>query len=172
MAEAITAAFESGLSRTHGAVEWDPPLTQTEGADPAIIRVAGPIQVQIQLLSSGGYPIWPTEEFDLEQRYADAPSASLTVLTPDAFAAAKMSAWHDRRAPRDLYDLWALGREGITSEATALYRKLGPTGSNPAPYLFTKAPSDDEWDAALSHQTIVAARPQAALDEVRAAWPA
>ena len=65
---------------------------QDQRLDPAILRVAGSTQVQIQLRSSTGYPAWPTTTTAIEQRYSDAPPAELTVLTPAAFVAAKMFA--------------------------------------------------------------------------------
>ncbi|MGO2860189.1 MAG: nucleotidyl transferase AbiEii/AbiGii toxin family protein [Brevibacterium sp.] len=70
-------------------------------------------RVQLQLLSRTGYPVWPTEYRDIDQRYSDAPSARLRVLTQPAFAAAKLSAWNDRATPRDLYDLWAMAAHGM-----------------------------------------------------------
>ncbi|WP_245701290.1 nucleotidyl transferase AbiEii/AbiGii toxin family protein [Sanguibacter gelidistatuariae] len=67
-----------------------------------------------------GYPAWPTEVAQIRQRYSDVPAASLRVLTRDAFAAAKLSAWIDRGASRDLYDLWKMVGEGmITADAVA-----------------------------------------------------
>ena len=52
MASSIMDAFESGLARTHGRLEWLPPLDKTRDAKPAVLRVNGPTPVQIQLLSS------------------------------------------------------------------------------------------------------------------------
>lgn len=81
------------------------------------------VRVQIQLLASSGYPQWPTEIVELHQRYADAPSARMRVLTRPAAVAAKLSAWAGRRAPRDLYDLWALATRGdVDADAVALGR--------------------------------------------------
>lgn len=42
------------LRRTHGAVEFDPPLTSTRGANPSVLRAAGGLQVQLQLLHQEG----------------------------------------------------------------------------------------------------------------------
>jgi len=46
----------------------------------------------------------------LEQRYSDAPPATLTVPTLAAFVAAKTATWHDRRAPRPMGSVCA-GRD-------------------------------------------------------------
>jgi hypothetical protein len=55
---------------------------------------------------------WPTAPPPLVQRYPDARPATLTVFTPASFAAAKTVAWADRKAARDLCDLWGLVPEG------------------------------------------------------------
>lgn len=66
------------------------------------------------------------EVTDIEQRYSDAPPARMRVLTPAAFVAAKLAAWIDRHASRDLYDLWALAKAGrIDVEAARLYSRYG-----------------------------------------------
>jgi hypothetical protein len=63
-----------------------------------------------------------------------------------AFAASKTATWADRRAPRDLWDLWALSRIGaIDAAALGLYRRFGPTNQTPGDYLFKTAPSDAQW---------------------------
>jgi predicted nucleotidyltransferase component of viral defense system len=102
----LQAAIRTGLARSHGAVTWRPALTATTGSQPAVLIVDDQTSVQLQLVEGSGYT-WPTEVDDLEQRYADAPPARMTVLTAPGAAAAKLSAWIERRAPRDLYDLWA-----------------------------------------------------------------
>jgi hypothetical protein len=43
--------------------------------------------VRVQLLPGSRYPNWPTEVRAIEQRYTDAPSASLRLLTLPAFVA-------------------------------------------------------------------------------------
>lgn len=146
-------AVDAGLARTHGTLEWLPAMDRTRNAEPSVIRADGGLTVQIQMLSQTGHPPWPTMESDLEQRYADAPSARMRVLTPAAFVAAKLAAWHDRQAPRDLYDLWALAQAGhVDHEAIDLYVRLGPTGRPPAEREFGETPSSARWSAALDHQ--------------------
>jgi len=129
--------------------------------------------VQVQLLSEDGYPKWPTEGTNLHQRYSDAPPAHLETLTPSGFAAAKLAAWHDRQAPRDLYDLWALTERGhIGPRAIRLYRQLGPTGGAPKASMFDEVPSKDSWQAALAHQCQIRIGPAEAATEVRKALTA
>jgi hypothetical protein len=64
------------------------------------------------------------------------------------FAASKTVAWHDRAAPRDLWDLWALAEHGhITTDAAELFAALGPTQNVPPPWMFTKAPSEEHGES-------------------------
>jgi predicted nucleotidyltransferase component of viral defense system len=171
MATAIIETFESALARTHGEVHWAPSLAQTTGAEPAVLRVEGPTQVQIQLIAAEGYPPWPTEVVDLEQRYSDAPPARLAVLTRPASVAAKASAWHSRRASRDLYDLWALNREGLIDQAAQdLYVRFGPTGQPPSDHEFETVPGQDDWDNALAHQGRIQVGPDEAAAAIKRAW--
>ncbi|MFH8250516.1 nucleotidyl transferase AbiEii/AbiGii toxin family protein [Microbacterium sp. B2969] len=159
------------LQRTLGAVTFTPRLRQARHPEPSVLQV-GDVRVQIQLLSTEGYPAWPTEVVEIEQRYSDAPSAELRVLTGAAFVASKLSAWSDRRAPRDLYDLWAMGEAGmINGDAVALFGRLG-THTSAAKVPFERIPSDSEWRTALGHQGIIRVGPQDAAEAVRAALEA
>ncbi|MGQ0625672.1 MAG: nucleotidyl transferase AbiEii/AbiGii toxin family protein [Sporichthyaceae bacterium] len=171
MAERMQQAIERGLARAFGDVTWDPTIVATRHAEPAVLSVGDTVGIQIQLLSADGYPRWPTRAVALDQRYQDAPAATLTTPTAPAFAAAKAMAWHERHAPRDLYDLWALATHGhIDAEAGKLLRRHGPTSRPEPAQLFSRAPTLTEWSAALGHQCIVRTEPDEALDVVRAAW--
>lgn len=161
-------SLDRALRRPFGRVSFTPRLLDARHPQPSVMT-AGGVRVQIQLLSSEGYPPWPTEVVDIEQRYADAPPARLRVLTPEGFVASKLSAWVDREAPRDLYDLWALARKGsITAEAAALFGQYGPFTSTRG-ISFVHIPTESEWDAALDHQCIVEVRPREAAEIVQAA---
>jgi len=127
--------------------------------------------VRIQLLSARGRVLWSTERRPLEQRYRDAPAAELTVPTLPAFAASKTATWADRRAPRDLWDLWALSRIGaIDAAALELYRRYGPTNQPPGSYVFEIPPSEAEWQSQLAGQTRLTVDASDALAVVREAW--
>ena len=78
------------------------------------LAAVGTTAIQVQLVAGQGYP-WPTKVRDVDQRYSDAPPARLRTLTAPGFAAAKLSAWMDRHAPRDLFDLWAMSERGLLS---------------------------------------------------------
>jgi predicted nucleotidyltransferase component of viral defense system len=167
----LDAALPRALARTHGRLTLDPSLSGVANTVAAVLRSATGMVVRIQLLSARGRVLWPTERRPLEQRYRDAPAAELIVPTLPAFAASKTATWADRRAPRDLWDLWALSRIGaIDAEALELYRRFGPTNQPPGYYVFETPPSDAEWQSQLAGQTRLTVDAADALTVVRDAW--
>ncbi|MGV8875217.1 MAG: nucleotidyl transferase AbiEii/AbiGii toxin family protein [Rhodococcus sp. (in: high G+C Gram-positive bacteria)] len=98
----------------------------------ALLRSQSGLAVKVQLLSAEGRPAWPLENRRLEQRFEDALGAALTVSTRPAFVAGETATWCDRRASRDLWDLWALSRIGaFEPDVVDLYRRFGPTNKLP-----------------------------------------
>lgn len=169
--DAITAALETGVLREYGRLTWSPPLSAVKDTVPAILRTSDGLTVRVQLLDPADHPDWPTERRALHQRYSDAPSASLTVLTLPAFAASKTTAWNDRHAPRDLYDLWGLAELGaLGREAATLFAHHGPTGQPPRSWMFRDPPDAEDWKRQLGSQTRLAVDPADALSVVREAW--
>ena len=166
----IEAALRRGLARSHGRPTWRPALSATSGSQPATLAVEGAASVQVQLVSGEGY-LWPTEVRDIDQRYSDAPPARLRTLTSAGFAAAKLTAWMERHAPRDLYDLWAMSEgELIDADALEVFARCGPQGRPPASWVFKTAPDETAWRRALGHQTRLRVSAREALDSVREAW--
>jgi hypothetical protein len=107
-AAAIEKTLRSALRRSHGRIAWAPALTAIRDTDAAVLVADdGQLSVRIQLLDRLGYELWPTSMQAIEQRYRDAPAASLRVPTAAAFAAWKTVAWHDRGALR-------VGNAGLT----------------------------------------------------------
>lgn len=169
----VERLLATGLRREYGQLAWDPPLSAVRGVDPAVLRTREGLAVRVQLLDPTGHPDWPTERRPLVQRYTDAPPATLTVPTLPAFAASKAAAWHDRHAPRDLYDLWGLAALGALDSAAAdLFARHGPTGHPPRPWMFTDPPADADWTAQLAGQTRISVGPLDALTLVQEAWSA
>lgn len=157
--ERIQSAITRRFLRPFGRAIFHPPLGTAPHPQPSILEVKR-TRIQVQLVSSEGYPPWPRELANLEQRYSDSPPAQLQVLTPSAFVASKLAAWNDRHTPRDLYDLWALAEAGwITSEAAALYGRYGQH-TNVSKIEFNEMPSEDEWEASLSHQCVIETTPE------------
>lgn len=167
----VEKVLAGGVRRVYGRLTWDPPLSSVRDVDPAVLHTGDGLTVRVQLLDPAHYPAWPTERRTLGQRYRDAPPATLAVPTRPAFAAAKTVAWHDRHAPRDLYDLWGLARLGALDEQAAeLFATLGPTGHAPQPSMFADAPTAETWTIELGGQTRLAVGPEEALAAVRDAW--
>ena len=170
IAEKIERAVRRGLARSHGRPTWQPALTATTGSQPTVLTVPDGTSVQVQLLGGEGY-LWPTEVVEIEQRYSDAPPARLRVLTADAFAAAKLGAWIDRGAPRDLYDLWAMSERGLIGpSALRVFVAHGPFGKPPDAWVFDCALDEGAWMRALGHQTQLRVSAQEAMTIVRNIW--
>jgi predicted nucleotidyltransferase component of viral defense system len=171
VANDLDAALPRAVARTHGRVTIEPALSDTADILPVLLRPADGRPVRLQLLSARDRTVWPTERRHLVQRYTDAPGAELLVPTLPAFAASKTATWADRLAPRDLWDLWALSRLGaIDADAAALYRRYGPTRKAPGLYLFSRAPSDAEWQSQLAGRIRLTVSAAEALKAVREAW--
>lgn len=158
------------LGRSHGNVDFVPPLARTTGSRPSVLRASG-LQVQVQLIRHEGYPAWPTEVTEIRQRYSDAPPARLRVPTAPAFAAAKLSAWLDRRTSRDLYDMSALADHLlITKEAFELFTRSSSFARLPGPWAWTNLPSEKRWRSDLAHQVRLTSTPEDAARKAQAAW--
>jgi predicted nucleotidyltransferase component of viral defense system len=171
LAADIEHAVNRGLRRPFGALQWTPPLRTARGSASATVSSEDGLGIRVQLLSARNFPAWPTEVRDIEQRYSDVAATRLRVLTLAAFVAAMTSAWAERSAARDLYDLNALAELGaIDQEASRLYVQHGPTGSPPADWVFTKAPTEQQWRAELAAQTTLGTTATEAFDRVREAW--
>jgi predicted nucleotidyltransferase component of viral defense system len=169
----IEMALETALRRSHGRPTWAPALTETRNSQPALLQVPDGTSIQVQLLSGTGYPDWPTEILDLHQRYTDAPPARLRVLTAEAFVASKVSAWLDRRAARDLYDLAALAQHGhITPAAVHCLSRHGARSTPPSVRVLGGPPSEAAWHQALAHQTRLNLSADEAMNAFKKAWSA
>jgi len=171
IADRIERTITRSLRATHGRPDWTPSLSSVRETLPAVLRVADGLTLRVQLLHQRGYPAWPTEHRDLYQRYSDVSPAKLRVLTLESFVASKTAAWHDRAAPRDLYDLWCLANIGaITKGAAQLFARYGPISSPPQGWMFRTPPSADRWQAQLAGQTRLEISSHDALAVVRDAW--
>ena len=167
----IRCSASSGFHAHTGPSYGPHPSTVASDVAPASLRSASGLSIKIQLLSPKGRALWPVERHRLVQRYSDAPVAELLVPTLPAFVASKTVAWHDRGAPRDLWDLWALSEmDAIDAAATELYRQHGPTNRSPAASLFDKPPDEADWQSQLGGQTRLTVTAAEALHDVRDAW--
>ncbi|MDN5985739.1 MAG: nucleotidyl transferase AbiEii/AbiGii toxin family protein [Propionibacterium sp.] len=102
VADLIEAAVARALRRGFGEVSFSPHMRSARHPQPSVMAVAG-LKVQVQLLAATGYPAWPSTVSQIVQRYRDAPSAQLRVLTRPAAAAAKTRCLaRSARRPRPL----------------------------------------------------------------------
>lgn len=172
LATRLDSALPRALLRDHGRLIWQPALSEVRDVEPASLIDGQGLVVKVQLLKSDGYPRWPTEIRELDQRYGNVSRAKLRVPTLAAFAAWKTVAWCDRRAPRDLWDLWAMAQIGaIGDDAAELYRRYGPTRA-PQDRDFRTPPGQTDWVTQLGQQTRLSVSAQEALAVVRRHWAA
>lgn len=171
IAEIVTTTLTLRLSREFGRPTFAPSLAATRPEQPVTVAFPSGSIVQIQLLPEDHYAPWPFESVELEQRYSDAGPAVLQVPTLPAFIAWKTSAFIDRRASRDLWDLAALAAMGAyTSEAADLFSRLGIFTSPPTESVFPAAPSEEIWVRDLAHQTRLNISAAEARSAVLQAW--
>lgn len=167
----IESTFAWVAPREFGRLTWVTPLSLVSDVEHGIVRSSEGLTVRVQVLRAAHYPDWDTQRSQLVQRYADAPPATLTTLTRPSAVAAKTVAWIHRHAPRDLYDLWALGRQGgIDAEAAQAFARWGSTGAAPQRWMFDVPPSQQAWEAELAAQTRLQVTAEQALVEVQKSW--
>ena len=170
VAAAIHHGLTHDLERGFGRVTADIALPKTRHPEASVYAVGGHL-VRVQLVDRDSFS-WPWRPTSLDQRFVGCPPATMNTFTSEGFAAAKTSAWCERNAPRDLYDLWALAVNGhLTPAAAEVFRRLGPTNTPPSPAIFPAGPpGEQEWKDALGHQCIMAVGPTEAYRAVIDAW--
>lgn len=133
---------------------WGPPLSANRMISTNAIADNRSVKVQFVEPRPREDAI-PTTVAPVALRYSDLPATvDLTVPTAEGFAAMKLMAWHQRQAPRDLFDLAALARIGaITSAALDLTEHV--SGTRIASRVLDHKLSPRvlaEWSAQLAHQ--------------------
>lgn len=154
VARTLTTGLPATLRREFPRLVWDPAPDDVAENGTALLVAERVPPVRLQVLDGRGYALWRTERRSVDVRYSDVPDATLTVPTRASFVGMKLWAWGDRRAARDLYDLWALATIGaVDAEAMAAYEAA--VGYRPPQSLFDRVPDPAEWRTALVHQTAV-----------------
>jgi predicted nucleotidyltransferase component of viral defense system len=168
---ALAAVIEHDVAPACGPVAWSKDPASARDAELLSLQIGANTVVGVQLADADSRPHWPTVETPIHQRYADAPPATLRVPTPAAAAAMKLAAWYDRRASRDLFDMWQMALRGlITPAALNLFVTFGPTGHGPGDWVFASPPSERNWTDQLAHQTRLKISAGAAAEAVKLAW--
>lgn len=171
VASRLTRILTQHLAREFGRPTFFPALTDVRGTSPVTMTLPSGPRVQIQLLPASHYPSWPFHPHQLQQRYADCGPAVLSIPTIDAFIAWKTTAFMDRRAPRDLWDLAALAAlTGFTQRSADLFTRLGPLRSLPTSSTLPISPDETIWQRDLAHQTRLVITAEQARAKVVHAW--
>lgn len=115
------------------------------------------------------YAFAPSE---VDLRYSDLPATvTLECPTLPSFAAMKLSAWYDRHAPRDLFDLAGLARLGALAdpEVSAMFRVAN--SFTPTAAEFARAPKSTvtAWEPELGAQVGLLPPIDACLRDMREA---
>lgn len=163
----LADALEADLTKEFGPMVWDKDPRTAADAEPIYLDAGDDVTIKFQLVDTVTRARWPRERRSILQRYSDAPPATLSVPTAEAAVAMKLTAWLDRRTPRDLYDLWAMTQQQMFTEgAVEAYRRDGQSTHPFSSYVFEHPPADDEWEEALGHQCRLQASPREAIEAV------
>lgn len=174
VAERLERRLPRLVHREYPDAVWTVAPTQIRAPAPAQITGGG-ANVSVQLLpGAGAWAAWqrvPVERRDIDLRYDDTPgTVELTVPTLEGFAAMKLSAWEDRTAERDLFDLAGLATLGAFNDRTAdIFVQLCARPPEPRNYRRLPATTRARWKDQLGHQTAELPDPDACLAAVAAA---
>jgi predicted nucleotidyltransferase component of viral defense system len=130
------------------------PATRTHDTWTTNLIAPEPLRVRLQVTRTASADPWEFADAETSLRYSDLDeTVRLAVPTPDTFVAMKGVAWHDRHAPRDLYDLAGLARGGYIRPAAAqLMHAKASHGWIPAEFERLPRSVLRDWDAQLAHQ--------------------
>lgn len=172
LADRLTAGWPRSVRREFPRLTWNPELGAVRDVEAALLVTDDAISIRIQLLDADAtYRGWPIERRRVEVRYRDVAPVSLIVPTLPAFVAMKASAWRDRQAARDLFDLASLARLGaIDSRAVALLREV--TSVPLVGMDLAALPRGLDWHGQLAHQCRLDMDAETALADVRRTWSA
>ena len=172
--EVVERQLPRTLRREYPGAAWL--VAPTAVRPPAAATLAsGRSTVRVQLLpAAGAWAAWrevPLERRPVDLRYDDTPgTVVLVVPTLAGFAAMKLSAWEDRAAPRDLFDLAGLVTLAAFGPPTAAaFTRL--TGRLPDQRSYEVVPETvrTRWADQLGHQATILPDPAACLRSVAVA---
>lgn len=142
--------------------------------DTKVLQGSSGTSVNVQFVAwRTGWRALPVTPADVRLRYSDLPeTARLNVPTPEAFVAMKLMSWADRKAPRDLFDLYELARLGhFTQEVPRFVKAI--TGVTPTRRMFEgRVPKRvrEVWGAELGHQRSDLPEPDDCFEIIHAAF--
>lgn len=157
----VSARFEVNLPRAlrreFPTRSWAVAPSAARAPSPALLSADG-FNVRVQLLpATAGWAAWrhvPTQRQPVDLRYEDLPeSVDLAVPTIHGFAAMKLAAWEDRRAPRDLFDLAGLASmDAYTATTASAFVDLCGRQPDEQAYRHIPEVTHDSWHSQLAHQ--------------------
>jgi hypothetical protein len=108
----------------------------------------------------------------VQLRYSDLPdTTSLVCPTLETFAGMKLSAWFDRHAPRDLYDLAGLAATGVLADPAVaeMFRAKHAVGIPLSEFARVPKRTGDAWVTELAGQVGELPPAEKCLERVRRA---
>lgn len=170
--ESLSEHLGSELRKEFPDATWNVPFDDGDGRSALFApRGVDPIKVYVGRLGSDT-SAWAFEPTDVQLRYSDLPAtAPMVCPTPSTFAAMKLAAWFDRHAPRDLFDLAGLAREGALVDPDVQARFRAKMGHAVMVGEFDRVPRSTlaAWHSELAGQVGQLPEPDECLVVVRAA---
>ena len=169
---ALRDALPNALRREFPDTTWSDTIPDGDGLG---CSLAAPSSAPMKIYVGRDGPNTDAWEFiptAVQLRYSDLPAVQeFQCPTPATFAAMKLSAWSDRRAPRDLFDLAGLAAAGILQEpdveriVTAMWgHAISAADIDQLPSLTT-----DAWETELRAQVGSLPSADECMDQVRQA---
>lgn len=168
--ESLESTVPQALRREFPGAAFDTPTRRHDTWTTDLIAPQE-LRVRVQVTRMSSTDPWEFDDADVSLRYSDlAPIVRLPVPTPDTFVAMKGVAWHDRHAPRDLYDLAGLARAGhISRVAAGLMHAKSSHGWIRAEFERLPRSTVRDWEAQLAHQVRTLPDPTDLAQEVLSA---
>lgn len=133
------------------------------------LLTADDLVVRIQLVSQDdSYRRYPTARMAVGLRYEDLPgSVDLACPTAVGSTAMKLAAWSERKAPRDLCDLYGMATSRLLTVEALETAARAARPIQRRDFDEDQLPSEDAWASALGNQMSSVPDRRAALAEVR-----
>ncbi len=141
------------IEKEFPGANWEFLPSQVSDPRSALLNCDSSIKIKVQVVDSRSRQ-WqriPIQLTDIHQRYSDVQPTKLFVPNLDGFVAMKASAWIDRRAARDLFDLHALSRLGAVSDNAR--ELLSALYGFPISREMMDRKVSGNWQLELAHQT-------------------
>ena len=168
----LRESLPRALRREFPDTSWSEITTEGDGLASSLESPGG-APVKVYVGHDGPNTVaWQFTRASVRLRYADLPSTQdFQCPTPPTFAAMKLSAWSDRRAPRDLFDLAGLADLGALRDPKVerVYQAKWGHGIVDADFVRVPPQTGDAWETELGAQVATLPPAVECLERVRAA---